>query len=296
MYNVDVARRGPRADVVVGVDLDGFLWARRRGTRFVVALKGVIADELRNERGITRALLSVQARWERANVHRADQVIVPSAYSADVAAEVYGVSRHEIAVVPELIDVAGWRDRLAAVPAPAPHPPTVLTVARMYPRKRLGDLLHAANRLRMRIPDVRFRIVGNGPEVSSLHALHTRLGLATTVTFLGDVSAATLAVEYVNADCFCLPSAQEGFGIVFLEAMTAGLPVVACRAAAVPEVVVDGVTGILVSVRDPDALGAALERVLTDQVLARALGTAGRMRVEAFDLLPVARQFLEVAA
>ena len=296
LYNVGVARRGVRADVVVGVDLDGFLWARRHDPRFVVALKGVIADELRNERGITRALLSDQARWERANVHRADRVVVPSAYSADVAAEVYGVSREEIAIVPELIDVGGWRDRLAAVPAPPPHPPTVLTVARMYPRKRLADLVQAVASLRTRIPDVRVRIVGNGPEAPALHALSARLELGTTVTFLGDVSAATLAVEYVNADCFCLPSAQDGFGIVFLEAMTAGLPIVACRAAAVPEVVADGVTGVLVPVRDPDALAAALARVLTDHSLAASLGAAGRRRVEAFDLLPVTRQFLEAAA
>src|SRR5262249_52128025 len=69
--------------------------------------------------------------------------------------------------------------------------------------------------------------------------------------------------------------AQEGFGIVFLEAMTAGLPIVACRAAAVPEVVADGVTGVLVPVRDPDALAAALARVLTDHSLAASLGAAG---------------------
>lgn len=296
LYNVAVARRAPRADLVVGVDLDGFLWARRRHTRFVVALKGVIADELRNERGVTRALLSVQARWERANVRRADRVIVPSAYSADVAADVYGLARADIAVVPELIDVAGWRARLGAVPRPGAHPPTVLTVARMYPRKRLGDLLHAAARLAGRLPGVRFRIVGNGPEGAALRALHGRLGLGTTVTFLGDVSAASLAVEYVNADCFCLPSAQEGFGIVFLEAMTAGLPVVACRAAAVPEVVADGVTGLLVPVRAPDALADALERVLMEPALAGRLGAAGRARVDAFDLVPVTRRFLEAAA
>jgi len=115
LYNVQATLARPRADLVVGVDLDGFLWARRRRERFVVALKGVIADELRNERGVTRALLSVQARWERTNVRRADRVVVPSAYSAALTAEVYGVDRAKIAVVPEPIDLAGWRARLAAL-------------------------------------------------------------------------------------------------------------------------------------------------------------------------------------
>jgi hypothetical protein len=79
VYNAGVLCDPPRADVVLGVDLDGFLWARRRRTvPFVVALKGIIADELRNEHGWVRTLLSVQAGWERANVHRADRVVVPS--------------------------------------------------------------------------------------------------------------------------------------------------------------------------------------------------------------------------
>jgi glycosyltransferase involved in cell wall biosynthesis len=296
LYNVGVALAPPCADLVVGVDLDGFLWARRRTARFVVALKGVIADELRNERGWTRVLLGVQARWERANVRHADRVVVPSQYSAAVAAEAYGVDRAAFAVVPEPIDLAGWRARLAAVAPPAAHPPTVLTVARMYPRKRLEDLLEAAARLRVRIRGVRFRIVGNGPEWARLRARHARLGLGETVTFLGDVSATALAVEYAGADCFCLPSTQEGFGIVFLEAMTAGLPVVACRAAAIPEVVVHGETGMLVPPRDPQALAAALETLLADPGRRKDLGAAGAQRVEAFDLGPIARRFLEAVA
>ena len=68
LYNAHATLSPPDGEVVVGVDLDGFLWARRRGGRpFVVMLKGIIADELRNERGWVRALLSLQARWERTN-------------------------------------------------------------------------------------------------------------------------------------------------------------------------------------------------------------------------------------
>ena len=67
---------------MLGVDLDGFLWARRRSLPFVASLKGIIADELKNERGVVRALLGVQARWERVNTARADLVMVTSRYCA----------------------------------------------------------------------------------------------------------------------------------------------------------------------------------------------------------------------
>jgi glycosyltransferase involved in cell wall biosynthesis len=297
LYNVQAALAPPRADVVVGVDLDGFLWARRRGPgprpTFVVALKGIIADERRNERGWVRALLGIQAHWERANAQHADRVLVPSRYSAAIARELYGIPPERLRVVPEPLDLAAWRRRFAEAAGPPAGRPTVLAVARMYPRKRLDDLLRAAALLHRRIPAAQIRIVGEGPESARLHELHARLGLGDTVVFLGQVPRRALAVEYVRAACFCLPTVQEGFGLVFAEAMAAGLPVVACRAAAVPEDVEDGRTGLLVEPRNSEALATALETLLLDQGLRRRLGDAGRRRVEAFDLEPVARRFVE---
>ncbi|HLF49196.1 MAG TPA: glycosyltransferase, partial [Methylomirabilota bacterium] len=151
LYNAGVALRPPRAaDLVVGVDLDGFLWARRRRGPFVVMLKGIIADELKNERGWVRALLAVQSRWERANTRRADVVCVTSRYSAGVARSEYGVTDERLAVVPEPIDLDGWEGEFSrAVRRPRPGP-TVLSVARLYPRKRMGDLLRAGILVRER--------------------------------------------------------------------------------------------------------------------------------------------------
>lgn len=298
LYNAGAVVRPPEADVVVGVDLDGFLWARRRrlGARtrvpYVVTLKGIIADELRNERGWVRILLGIQARWERANVHRADRVIVGSRYSAGVAAEVYDIPPARIAVVPEPIDVAEWRRRFAAAERRVSSRPTVLSVARMYPRKRLDDLLRAAALLRRRIPDVQVRIVGEGPTSDRLRRLHEELALGDTAVLLGEVSRVRLSVEYVSADCFCLPTIQEGFGLVFAEAMIAGLPVVACRAAAVPEIVADGRTGLLVSPERPHELAMALETVLMNHGLRKELAEEARRRVEAYDLDRVASAFL----
>jgi glycosyltransferase involved in cell wall biosynthesis len=294
-YNRGVVREPPNADVVIGVDLDGYRWAlqRPREVRYAVMLKGIIADELRNERGLVRALLTLQARWERTNVHRAQRVIVPSRYSAGVAHDVYDIPRERIAVVPEPIDLAEWRRRFAGASRRLGGAPTVLSVARMYPRKRLDDLVLATARLRSRIPDVSVRIVGAGPESVRLRTLTTSLGLTDVVTFLGEISRSALAVEYVRADCFCLPTVQEGFGLVFAEAMAAGLPIVACRAGAVPEVVLDGHTGLLVSQRDPDELAKAMETLLTNTALRAGLSAAGRRRVEEFDLDRVAARLVD---
>ncbi len=293
LYNAGVVLAPPAADMTVGVDLDGFLWARRRRGRFVVMLKGIIADELRNERGVVRTLLGVQARWERANTARAERVFVPSQYSASVAYDVYDIPRAKLVVVPEPIDLVDWRRRFTEASGPRAARPTVLSVARMYPRKRLDDLLRAAVILRQRIPDAQIRIVGEGPESARLHALHRELALGDNAVLLGEVTRRTLAVEYMSAHCFCLPTVQEGFGLVFAEAMAAGLPVVACRAAAVPEIVEDRRTGFLVPPRSPGELAKALETILTDAKLSDEFGSAASRRVEAFGLEPVARRFLE---
>lgn len=294
LYNAGVALRPPRhVDLVYGVDLDGFLLGRRGRPPLVVSLKGVIADELKNERGLTRVLLSMQARWERRNAERAEVVIACSRYSCEVARREYGIPEGKLAPVPEPIDLAEWDRRFAAARRHPRSGRVVLCVARMYPRKRVADLLEAALLLRRGIPEVRVRIVGKGPEWESVVRAHRALGLGETVALLGDVSREQLADEYVNADLFCLPSVQEGFGIVFLEAMAAGLPVVACRAAAIPEVVEDGVTGVLVPPRDPGALAEAMRDLLASPERRRTMGEAGRHAVARFTPERVAARLLE---
>jgi len=288
-----VVVRPPRgADLVLGVDLDGFLWARRRALPFVASLKGIIADELKNERGLVRALLAVQARWEARNVARADLVLVTSRYCAEVAQREYGVPPERLAVVPEPIDLEVWDDQFWRAPRRPRGGPVVLCVARMYPRKRIGDLLLAAAALRARVPGLQMRVVGRGPEWPALSRLHAELGLGESVALLGDLTRERLAEEYVNATVFCLPSVQEGFGIVFLEAMAAELPVVACRVAAIPEVVQDGVTGLLTAPRSPGELAVAVERLIADPALARGLGREGRRRTLGFTPRHVAERFL----
>jgi glycosyltransferase involved in cell wall biosynthesis len=271
-------------DCTVGFDMDGY---RIAGATHVASLKGVIADEIRFERGLTRLTMGVQARCEGLHVHRAAQVLVTSQYCARQVRELYRISREPV-VVPELIDLTHWR-RLLAREAAAEAPSTVLYVGRLYRRKRVDLLLRAAAALSKHIPELRLRIVGNGPEAPGLHRLSVELRLEGVVAWLGDVSRSQLVEEYNRAAMFCLPSVQEGFGIVLLEAMAAGKPIVASRAASIPEVAPHAE---LVEPDNAEALAAAIENLLGSPELRARQAAAGREWVEQFDAPLVARQFL----
>jgi glycosyltransferase involved in cell wall biosynthesis len=142
---------------------------------------------------------------------------------------------------------------------------------------------------------VRVRLIGDGPERGRLERQVRRLTLTDAVEFAGQVTYAALAEAYASCDVFCLPSLQEGFGIVFLEAMIAGKPVVACRGTAAEELV-DPDLGILVPIDDVRALADALHRLLTDPVERARLGSRGPARAEAFAPLPTAQRFMDAVA
>jgi len=292
-FNEGLRRRDFRDyDAVVGFDLDGYR-IPAGGPPHIASIKGVIADEMRFERGLTHATLAIQAACERRHVRRARLVLTTSRYAAARLRELYDLAALP-GIVPEPIDLAAWRELFDENPGqPDPHRFTVLTVCRFYPRKRLHVLLGAAARLRERIPELALRIVGNGPEAARLHRLARDLRLEKVVTWLGDIAQPELAREYNQCDTFCLPSVQEGFGIVFLEAMAAGKPVIAARAAAVPEVVTHGV---LTEPDDEVSLAEAISRLHDDAALRQALGQAGRASVHQFDAPAVARRFLEAIA
>lgn len=279
-------------DLTVGFDMDGYRIAGRGKIPHIASIKGVIADELRFQKGLTRATMAVQARCEAVHVRHAGFVMTTSRYAAGRIEELYGV--RGVAVVPELIDLGRWRELLAENPRePTPGRFTVLCVCRLYRRKRIGLLLGAAARLRGHIPELEVRIVGEGPEAAGFKQIWREKRLEGTVRFLGDVARARLAAEYNGCHVFCLPSVQEGFGIVFLEAMAAGKPVVAVRAAAVPEVVPQG---LLADPESEKSIAASIESLYRDAGLRASLAAAGLERVEQFDAPRVARLFLEAAA
>jgi glycosyltransferase involved in cell wall biosynthesis len=288
--------RSLRYELVVGFDIDGFGWSAARGaTAYLASIKGVIAEEMRHEGGRTRMLFELLSRLEGHNARHADAVLTTSDYCRNAIWRHYRVQQSRVRLIPEGIDLTRWRRVIEQVPRSSDGA-TILCVARQYPRKHVADLLRALPIVRRAVPQARALIAGDGPEHAALLALAAELELNEAAVFTGALPDHQLARLYRYADVFCLPSVQEGFGIVFLEAMACGLPVVATTAAAIPEVVPDRRAGLLVPPGEVAALAHALVELLARPRLRASYGTFGQHYVEQFDWDRVAAIFLDQVA
>lgn len=152
----------------------------------------------------------------------------------------------------------------------------VLFVGRLDARKGLAVLLRAMPIVRQQVPDVRLDVVGKGPLEDRARRLVEKLGIRDIVTFHGFVTNEALPGLYAAADVYCAPSlGGEAFGIVLLEAMASGTPVIASNITGYNEVVKDGETGLLVPPDNPAALAETILRLLDDAALAARLRANG---------------------
>lgn len=174
--------------------------------------------------------------------------------------------------------------------------PEVLTVGRLVPVKGQTLLIRSVAELARRGVDARLTIVGEGPQRDELEELATRLGVAARVELPGAVGQDSIRDWYARADFFALTSFAEGLPVVLLEAMAMGLPVVASHITGIPELVDDGVSGLLVTPGREDELTDALGRMAEVGAERRAgMGRAGRDKVAAeFDIDQTARQLLRI--
>jgi phosphatidylinositol alpha-1,6-mannosyltransferase len=159
----------------------------------------------------------------------------------------------------------------------------VLVVGRMSSSERYkghDQLLEAWPAVISAVPDARLVFAGDGDDVSRLMTRAKRLQIADSVVFTGFVDEDTLQFLYGQASIFAMPSRNEGFGLVYLEAMSHALPCIGSTHDAAGETIEHGVTGILVRQSDIGELTASITRLLTDEPLQRRLGHAGRRRLE----------------
>lgn len=157
----------------------------------------------------------------------------------------------------------------------------VLFVGRLDAVKGVPLLLMAFAEVRIRHPDARLTVVGDGPAKAALEAQAAALGVYDAITFTGFRAQAEVAAMMAKANILVLPSFAEGVPVVLMEAMASHVPVIASQVGGVPELVQDGVSGFVTPAGDLETLISRLDMLLTDPDLCRRMGAAGRKKVEA---------------
>jgi len=239
-------------------------------SRFVCGIRGLHPSEV-------ETLDSFKARFvlfcERVGAPLVDVYDANSEGALDLLASL-GVPRDKMRYIPNGIDASAW----AGGHRNGTGPVDILCVARFVPRKRQRDLVDAVAQLSREGVRCTLFLAGDGPtkdEVSArAHATNA------DIRFLGEVVGDDLRELYRSADVFCLPSTWEGMAGSVMEAMASGLPVVGSDVSGIKDLVVDGVTGLLVEPCNPAHLADALRELLLDHGKRAALGAAGRRRIE----------------
>lgn len=268
------------------------LWAARRrpATIYVGHINfAVIAMILRYARFVGSYVVQLHGFevWgrlpllRRAGLRSAHRILSVSGYTAAAAVDQSGANASKVRVVAPAL-LPRWTAMDTGLDlSEVSQIPTLLTIARLSREesKKVGDVITVLGRLAQKGLDFHYVVVGGGSGKGELEALCSSVGLDDKITFTGAVSDRDTHRLLASCDIFVMPSTQEGFGLVFLEAMWYGKPVVAAAAGGAPEVVVDGQTGILVLPHDLDALAVALETLLRDAKLRETFGRAGSERV-----------------
>jgi L-malate glycosyltransferase len=208
-----------------------------------------------------------------------DRVICNAHALKQIMIQRYRVAPERIAVVPNAVDTNHFQPNSE----PDPTHPAVLSIGRFVEDKDPLSLLEGFRLAGERLPLAQFAILGNGPLKPEVEARIRSHSLESRIRLLPGVSDVRTAMR--SASVFVMASVREASPNVIIEAMAMGLPVVATRVGGIPELIVDGKTGLLVEPGDPNGLADAVVTVLSDEGRRREMGRAGRQRVEQFHSL-----------
>jgi glycosyltransferase involved in cell wall biosynthesis len=216
-------------------------------------------------------------RWALA---RADVILAISDHTKGEVIRHNNVSAEKLTIFPCTLDPY-WKE---SEPAPESEvtPPVILSVARMKKEDRykgIDNVIKSLAAVVRSVGPVEYVVVGQGDDVPRLKALASGLGVSRYVRFMGGVSDDELRALYQGCSVFVMPSKKEGFGIVFLEAMAYGKPVVGGAHGGTPSVVKDQETGLLVESDDVAGIAESLIALLSDKNMRQALGEAGHRRL-----------------
>ena len=259
----------------------GILLMKLRGRPVVANIHHPLAIDRQNDLAQARDVRARMSRllWyprtmQRRVASRLDRIITGSDASADSVSGAFDLARERIRVIHDGVDTDVFRP-LEGV---SPEPNSVLFVGNSEDRnKGIRFLLHALRLLRSQVP---FHLtVVHRPASHQAPRLVRKLGLHGRVTFLQGLTTEELVRQYNRAQLLVSPSLYEGFGLPAAEALACGTPVIATTAGALPEIVEEGVSGLLVPPGDAASLANAIQTLLDDPERCKTMGTAGARRM-----------------
>jgi len=217
-----------------------------------------------------------QQRHKIRVLHSADRLMTSSDHLARATCEYAGLARERVVTNHWGVEL----DRFGPPGAPVDEP-VVGFVKQLQPHYGPDTLVRAFASVTKAVPNARLLMVGRGSMDAELRRLAEELGVASRTEWLGHVDYHEVPGLFRRMAVSAMPSTHEAFGMAAIESQAMGVPVVASTVGGIPEVVVDGETGLLVPPDDPPALARALIRVLSDRELRQRLGRQGRAHVEA---------------
>lgn len=285
-YLFNLWRAAGRAEVLHVLANSGWAWhlfaapalliGLLRGTPVIINYRGGLAEQF-----FAAAPSHVLSLMQRASLR-----VTPSAFLRRVFAQ-HGLQAD---VIPNIVDLERFGPRQARDFGVAPH---VVVARNLEPIYGLSTALQALAILRQRYAGATLTVAGSGPQKAELVAQAAALGLSGAVHFPGRVDHADMPALYARADCALNPSTVDNMPNSVLEAFASGLPLVSTDVGGVPDIVTDGVDGLLVPAGDAQAMAEALMRVLGDRELARRLTEAGAAQVRAYAWPQVRGQWLD---
>lgn len=247
-----------RPDILYTLTVVPNIWGRMFGRALGVPVIAAGFRELRPK------------QWEPLLWRCTDRLICNAEMLRARAVNELGVPAERVAVVPNCVDT----ERFRPVETRPEGPPHVVSVARLVRDKSPLALVDAFALARRQMPEARLTLVGDGPLRPKVEARLAELGLSDNVSIV--TGCGEVRPHLAQADVFALASRREGSPNAVLEAMAAGLPVVASRTGGIPDLVEHGRTGLLTKPENPEDMGAALLRLLKDETLRTAMGAAAR--------------------
>jgi glycosyltransferase involved in cell wall biosynthesis len=220
-------------------------------------------------------------RLRRRGLGRMDRVLCVSRFTRDRLMERHRVPEEKTLLFPNTARVSPSDKNGCGRPAEWGASRIIFTLSRLWPEeryKKIDRVIEAMPSVLKSVPDALYVIAGEGGDRPRLERLARDLGVGERVIFTGALSEEQVKACYEACEMFVLPSLGEGFGIVFLEAMACGKPCVGAAAGGVPEVILDGRTGILVQPDHAGSVAEALVRLLQDDTRRHSMGRAGRER------------------